>query len=225
MSFKNIKAVFLDIDNTLLDFNKCAEKSIIKAFKQNDLPIHQKVIEEFFIVNNHLWGLIEKGEWTREMLHKERFNILFSRVGIDYDGRKIEKCFLDNLYDTVVIIDGSNQIVEYLSSKYHLCTASNAPHDQQISRLKIAGFYPYIKNIFTSEQLKANKPSKQFFDGCFARLDGISPTECVMIGDSINADIMGGKQMGMKTINNSLPPKEQIYDYKVNSLLEIKNIL
>lgn len=225
----NIKVVFIDIDNTLLDFNKCSALSIEKAFIQNGLKFSPQVMQEFFPINNALWKKIEIGGYTKEQLHKERFNILFSKLGINYDGEKVEQCFLDNLYDTVALVDGALDIVKYLSSKYILCTASNAFFEQQVNRLKISGLYPYVKYMFVSEELGAEKPSKAFFDRAFSRLNNVCPKECVMIGDSLTADIKGGSDYGMKTIwfnfLNQIEPQSKIFDYKIDKLSQIKSIL
>lgn len=229
MKFNDIKAVLLDIDNTLLDFNKCSELAIQKAFLEHGLTFTDKVFPTFITVNDGLWLRIEKGEYTRAQLHKERFNIILGKLGYNYDGEKIEKSFLDNLYDCIVKIEGANEIVEYLSSKYYLCTASNAPNDQQYNRLKLAGFYPFIKKVFTSEAIGHSKPLPEFFDACFSQMLDITPEQTVIIGDSLTADIKGGKAYGMKTIwYNHLQadiPKEKYYDAKVDKLLEIKEIL
>lgn len=229
MKFKGIKAVLLDIDNTLLDFNKCSELAMQKAFVQHGLEYTQKVFPTFITTNDGLWLRIEKGEYTRAQLHKERWNIILGKLGYNYDGEKIEKSFLDNLYDCIVKIEGANEIVEYLSSKYYLCTASNAPNDQQYNRLKLAGFYPFIKKVFTSEAIGHSKPLPEFFDACFSQMLDITPEQTVIIGDSLTADIKGGKAYGMKTIwYNHLQadiPKEKYYDAKVDKLLEIKDIL
>ena len=145
------------------------------------------------------------------------------------NGTKIEQSFLNNLYDCAILVDGALDIVEYLSKKYYLCTASNAPHYQQLHRLQITGIKPFIKQVFTSESLCADKPSKEFFDRCFEKIGNISPEQVVMIGDSLTADIEGGKNYGLKTIwynhNKEQLPKVKIYDYLVNSLAEIKEIL
>lgn len=229
MKFNDIKAVFLDIDNTLLDFNKCSELAMQKAFAEHGLEYIEKVFPTFLNVNDGLWIKIEKGEYTREQLHKERWNIILSNLGYDYDGEKIEKSFLGNLYDCIVKIDGANEIVEYLSSKYYLCTASNAPNDQQYNRLKLAGFYPFIKKVFTSEAIGFAKPLPEFFDACFKQIPEISPEQTVIIGDSLTADIKGGKDYGMKTVwynhLNAETPEHIYYDAKVDKLIEIKEIL
>lgn len=224
-----IKAVLLDIDNTLLDFSKCSQLAIQKSFSQHNLEYSQKVFSTFCAENEVLWKKIERGEYTREQLHKERWNIIFKKLAIDYNGVKVEQSFLDNLYDCVVLVDGALDIVKYLSKKYYLCTASNAPNDQQYNRLKIAGIYPYIKKVFTSEALGVDKPLPQFFDKVFSCLEGITPSQTAIIGDSITADINGGKKYGLTTIwYNHLKvaePQQKFYDYKVDSLSQIKDIL
>lgn len=229
MSFNGVKAVLLDIDNTLLDFSKCSYLAMQKSFVEHGLPFSQKVYTTFTEVNEVLWKRIEKGDYTRDLLHKERWNKIFGMLGINYDGEKVEQSFLDNLYDCVVVIDGAKEIVEYLASKYPVYTASNAPNDQQYNRLKVSGLYPYITKVFTSEALGVDKPQKLFFDKCFAQMNGVLPENTVMIGDSLSADIKGAKQYGLKTIwynHLALPiPQEKFFDAKVDKLIDIKEIL
>ena len=229
MSFSSVKAVLIDIDNTLLDFGKCSYLAMQKAFSTHGLSFSDSVFTTFTKTNDELWKRIERGEYTRELLHKERWNIILQKLGMSYDGVKIEKSFLDNLYDCIAYVDGALEIVKYLSGKYYLCTASNAPNDQQYNRLKISGILPYVKKVFTSEAIGVDKPQKEFFDRCFAQMDGFTKEETVMIGDSLTADIHGAKVYGLKTLwfnyNHIQEPSEKFYDAKVENLLEIKNIL
>ena len=87
----------------------------------------------------------------------------------------------------------------------------------------------YFKKIFVSEKMGALKPAKEFFDGCLKEMGDITPNEIAIIGDSLTADILGGKEYGLKTIwfnpNNLPEPKSLSPDHTVNSLLEIKQIL
>ena len=60
--------------------------------------------------------------------------------------------------------------------RYDLYLISNGNTVTQECRLKSAGIGPYFKGIFISEQIGANKPSRAFFDACFAAIpDGIHP--------------------------------------------------
>ena len=110
-----------------------------------------------------------------------------------------------------------------------MCVASNAFYHQQVKRLSLAGIAPYIDHYFISERLGADKPSKAFFDGCLVSLVGIRPDECIMIGDSLTADIAGGVNAGIPTIwfnrLNAPVPNGCKADHIVTSLAEIRAIL
>lgn len=48
------KYIFLDIDNTLIDFNECAKISIIEGFKKYGLAYEEVMFEIFTKVNDSL---------------------------------------------------------------------------------------------------------------------------------------------------------------------------
>lgn len=224
-----IKAVLVDIDNTLLDFNACARLSMKTAFEKNGLDYNDQTFSVFSSVNNGLWQDVEKKLITIDELHKIRFNKIFVPLGIDYDGWLVEKEFLKALKSAAIPVDGALELVKYLSSKYVFCTASNAPTEQQLGRLTVSGILPYVNHAFISGQIGFNKPDKRFFDACFNTLAPIVPEECVMIGDSLSADISGASAYGIKTVwfnpENKAAPSGLTPDYSVRSLKEILNIL
>lgn len=222
-----IKTVLIDIDNTLLDFNESAKKSMQDAFIFYGLPLPQNLFATFKRINDGLWLKIEKGEITRADLHKVRWNMIFKELGIDFDGEVLEKRFLDNLYNTAVLVDGAKEILQYLSKKYPVYTASNAFYNQQINRLNISGLAPYITQSFVSEKIGFSKPSAEFFDACF-RVIPYRKEQTIMIGDSISADIEGGKQYGLITCyfdREKTGEKVNSADFIVQELNEIKDIL
>ena len=76
---------------------------------------------------------------------------------------------------SAVPVDGAKRSLKYLyEKKYCLCAASNGPYDQQINRLKSADMLKYFTHCFVSETVGADKPSRQFFDGCMKELTGCS---------------------------------------------------
>ncbi len=226
-----IKTVFLDVDNTLICFQKSGVLAVKSTFEKNGINFSEEYMPAFFRTNERLWDLVEKGELTREEMYKIRFTKVIEALGIKTtaDTYKMEKDFRHALFDIAEPVDGAKELLEYLSKKYRLCIASNSIYAQQENRLKKVGFYQYFDKIFVSEKVGYSKPQKEFFDGCFAQLDGEKPEEVIMIGDSLTADIKGAREYGMKTIWYNhlkvIPPKIKIYDYTVNSLLDIKHIL
>ena len=93
----------------------------------------------------------------------------------------------------------------------------------------MAGLLPYFDHVFISESLGYRKPEKAFFDACRAFLPDVAADECMMIGDSLTADITGGKNAGMKTIwynhTHRPVPERCEADQIVDSLLKLKNLL
>ena len=224
----NIKAVFIDIDNTLLDFDKCALWSMQKAFNDYGLSFENSMLDTFNMINNRLWLRIEKGELTKEELYACRWNMIFALLGIDVDGVEFENVFYSYLTESAEPVDGALDLLKYLHGKYLVCAASNASYAQQIKRLNNAGMTEYLDRIFISEQIGFSKPQKEFFERCFEKISPIAPAETVMIGDSLTADIEGGASFGMKTCrynHNLTNESSDLPDFTVCSLSEIKKYL
>ena len=75
---KDVKAILIDIDNTLLDFQKGAKYTVGIAFNSVGLDYDDHCFEVFTEQNDKLWDRIERGELTREGLHKIRFYTIFN---------------------------------------------------------------------------------------------------------------------------------------------------
>ena len=116
-----IKAVFIDIDNTLLDFNKCALWSMKKSFEDYNLNFKEQMFDTFNLVNNRLWLEIEKGKLTKEELYACRWNMIFAILGIDVDGVQFENVFYSYLTESAEPVDGALETLKYLSGKYIVC--------------------------------------------------------------------------------------------------------
>lgn len=230
-----IKAILLDIDNTLLSFDEYVKDAMRTGFKEFNLCEYDEgMFSVFTEINNKLWHSLEKGEIDLEGLKKVRWNMIFESLGISYDGVLFEKYFRARLFESAIPVDGAMELLSYLHGKYILCAASNGPYNQQVNRLKICGMLPYFEHLFISEEIGHSKPSEKFFDACLNRLnasseDRIKPDEIMMIGDSLSSDMAGGIQFGTHTClynpTNKTVPSDVGIDYVVTELSEISRIL
>jgi len=195
-----IKAIFLDVDDTLLDFGECSRMSMKQACEKHGVEFNETLVETFHRINNGLWHDIEKGTLTRARLHEIRWNLVFDEIGgIDADGVAFEKDFFEGLHTIAVPVDGAAELVEYLAGKYELYVVSNAEYYQQYNRLEKCGMLKHINKIFVSADIGFAKPSREFFDICYRELPRLKPSETVIIGDSLRADIIGGINYGIKS--------------------------
>ena len=220
------KAILLDVDGTLIDFEKGAQDAIRIAAEEHNVALPDDIYVTFKRINTGLWQALERGELTRQELHAVRWNRIFAAAGVDFDGPTFEKTFFASLYYSAFPVDGAPEVIEYLYGKYPLYVATNAIYDQQYTRLKKADMLKYIREIFASESIGVAKPSAGFFDHCVKALAPLEPSEIMMIGDSLSADIIGAKSFGIMTCWYSPDGQTSEYaDYTVTRMEDINNIL
>lgn len=224
-----IKAILADIDNTLIDFDKSAEKAIEKTAEKLGVTLPDGYFPIFLRINAMLWSKLEREEITKDDIYKNRWKLIFKELSIDEDYSEFEEEFRKQMRVTAIPIEKAKELLEYLSEKYSLYTASNSSKIQQESRLKMLGFDKYFDGLFTSEDIGFQKPSKEFFYECCKTLYPISPDNIIMIGDSLEADIVGAKNFGLKSIwfdyykeNTDI---KGLSDYRVDKLSDIMTIL
>ena len=234
-----IKVILFDVDNTLLDFDAYVQETMRSGFAKFDLGTYRdEMYQTFTKINTKLWQDIEQERLTYEELLQVRWNTIFKALNISCDGVEFEKYFKHCLFDSAIPVEGAADILAYLKDRYILGVASNGPHDQQLNRLKKAGMLSCFSEVFTSGKIGVSKPSLDFFKYCMDALNAfekndhnteISPSEVMMIGDSLTSDMTGAINYGMKTCFFDKAKKEQgrdlAIDHRIFNLCEIKEIL
>ena len=225
--------IFIDIDNTLLDFDAYIRQTMAEGFAHFGLHPYEPYMEEIFHrENGKLWHQIEAGTLTFRELEQIRWNNVFRALQIDFDGPVFEKYFRAALYDSASPVDGAMALLRALHGSYTLAVASNGPYQQQLHRLELAGMKPYFDWFFVSEKLGVSKPAAAFFDGAFAELNKgretmVRPADCVIIGDSLTSDMAGGRGYGMRTCYFRRPgaPESRDVSWQVSDLRQIPGLL
>lgn len=224
-----IKHVFLDLDDTLLDFGRAEAAALGKALRLHGIEASSELCARYSAINDAQWARLEKGELTRPQVLLRRFELLFAEFGIAADAAAVQNDYERLLGIGHYFIDGAPELLETLKGKYRLYIASNGTASVQAGRIKSAGIAPYFDGIFISEHLGANKPSREFFEACFAQIPELRKSECIMVGDRLGSDILGGINAGIKTCRfnpKSLPGDVNIVpDAEVKSLSELPALL
>lgn len=223
-----IKSLFLDLDDTILDFHKAERLAIAKTFRNLGLEPTEAVLEHYHQVNRLHWEALERGEMTRDQVLVGRFQVLFQDYGMEVDPVLCARSYEQNLGVGHYFLPGAEETVKRLSRTYDLYLASNGTASVQHSRLTSAGLYPYFKEVFISQNLGANKPSREYFEACYQKIPGFHPGEAMMVGDSLTSDILGGIRGGMHTcwVNpEGRDPGDIRPDYTIKSIAELPGLL
>lgn len=185
--------LFLDLDDTILDFHKAERIALSKTLRQFGVEPTEEVLALYHKINLWHWEQLEKGKLTREEVLVGRFAALLRELGVSADAVRCTRSYEGNLAVGHYFLPGAEEAVASLSQKYRLFLASNGTASVQAGRLTSANLYRFFETVFISQELGFNKPAKEFFDACFARIPDFDPKKAVMVGDSLTSDILGGK--------------------------------
>ena len=194
-----IKAVLLDVDGTLLDFNQAEAEGMKVVLKTYGFEPTAERLKLYHEINEAAWAAFERGEVTKERLVCQRFVDFFAALGKAVDGEEAERLYRSQLDQSAILIDGAEKLCAYLQKKYDLYVVTNGTSSTQYKRLSASGLDRFMKDIFVSEDAGSQKPQKEYFDYCFSRIKGVSPQEMVLVGDSLQSDILGGNRAGTYT--------------------------
>ena len=224
-----IEFLFLDLDDTILDFKKAEYIAIGKTIADFGVEPTEEVRHRYHLINKWHWEQLELGKLTRAEVLENRFKVLFSELGVDVDAEKVARAYEQNLGTGHWFLPGAEEAVDALSKKYRLFLASNGTASVQKGRMTSANLYRFFEKVFVSQEIGYNKPAKAYFDGCFARIPGFDPDRCLMVGDSLTSDILGGINAGIKTVwvnPGHVPGREDIVpDYEIEGLRDLPALL
>ena len=224
-----IRHIFLDVDNTILDFNKAEAIAVEKTLSALSLPHSPEIVRRYSQINLAQWKLLEQGKLTREQVKVRRYQLLFEELGADPSPEEAARIYERLLGLGHYFVDGAVEMLQALYGSFHLYLATNGTAAVQKSRLKSAGIEPFFEYIFISEELDCNKPETAFFERCFEKIPEFKKEEAVMVGDSLTSDILGGIRAGIRTVWFNKDLKEvsgEIHpDYVIRSLSELPPLM
>lgn len=195
-----IEFLFLDLDDTILDFKTAERVAIGKTIRDFGVEPTEEVLARYHKINKWHWEQLELGTLTRAEVLENRFKVLFSELGVEVDATQVARSYEKNLSQGHWFLPGAEETVAALSKKYRLFLASNGTASVQKGRMTSANLYRFFETVFVSQEIGHNKPSKAYFDACFAAIPGFDPEKAIMVGDSLSSDIQGGINAGIRTV-------------------------
>ncbi len=224
-----IKHVFLDLDDTIFDFHRAEAIALSEALSEFGISVNEEMTKLYSEINLSQWKLLELGLKSREEVLTDRFSIFFSRIGKSADSNAVRAAYEYRLGSGFYFMDGAPELLDSLYGRYRLYLASNGTESVQTRRIAASGIEKYFDKIFISQAIGYDKPSTEYFEECFKRIQGFSRDEAIIIGDSPSSDIKGGIAAGIKTCLFN-PKKNKISgnilpDYEVEDLSQIPDLL
>jgi putative hydrolase of the HAD superfamily len=184
--------------------------------------------KNYLLHNDKLWDRYRKGFIKVDELRWKRMwlSLLDFKIADETLAKEMGNKFLELLPSRKTLFPYTIEILDYLTNKeYRLHLITNGFEKTQHSKLKYSGLDKYFNEVITSEGSNSLKPHKAIFDYALHKT-GSSASEGIMIGDSIEVDIMGAMNAGIDQIfvNHLNIETEVKPTYTVSTLKELEAI-
>jgi putative hydrolase of the HAD superfamily len=225
--------LFFDLDHTLWDYDANAKLSLTELYHDMALEkagVHD--VELFYTSylrhNEYLWDKYRKGlmkadelRWKRMWLTLMEFKLADEKLAHDLGHR-----FMEMLPTRTILFPDTANTLQYLTEKgYTLHLITNGFEQTQHCKLRNSGIAHFFVEVITSEGSNSIKPKKEIFEYALKKAAALNH-HSIMIGDSIEVDIMGAMNAGMDQVyvNHVCAACTVKPTYEVNSIRELSAI-
>ena len=220
-----IKAIIFDLDNTLLDFIKMKQfsvKAAITAMNEAGLEVNEeKAYKDIFDL------YVEKG-WENQQVFDDYLNQTVGKVSNKILAAGIVSYRRAREATLLVYPNVNKTLIELIKMGIKLAVVSDAPSREAWMRLYYLNLHHVFEPVLTYDDTGVRKPSEKPFKMALDVLN-VEPEEALMIGDWPDRDVVGAKQIGMKTIfaryGDTFGTIDSGADWDVNDIYEVVEII
>lgn len=187
------KMILLDIDDTIFDFQAGNRNAVGELMAELGLS-SPTVFDEYQSINHACWEALERGEMTQEILHVERFRRFLASKNRNDDPKTVADRFAQLLGQQAIPMPGAENLVKTLSEKVPVVILTNGITVIQKARMARSDIKQWVSRVVISQEVGASKPDPKIFE---IALDGVAPSDALMIGDSAASDVLGANRAGI----------------------------
>jgi len=220
-----IKAIIFDLDNTLLDFMKMKQFSVKAAITaMNEAGLNVDEVEAY----NDIFKLYETNGWENQQVFDDYLNQTIGKVSNKILAAGIVSYRRAREATLLVYPNVNKTLIQLIKMDIKLAVVSDAPSREAWMRLYYLNLHHVFDTVLTYDDSKERKPSPKPFKMALNILN-VNSKEALMIGDWPDRDVVGAKQIGMKTIfaryGDTFGTIDSGADWDVNDIYEVVNII
>ena len=231
----NYKHIFFDLDDTIWDFSRNSQETLLELFEQYNLAEagketidSQTFLTEYYAINQQLWKQFRENAIDHQTLRTIRFETLFAHFDLPSPKALAQRFSNDYLGIAPAkphLCYYAKELLDYLKGKYKLHIITNGFPDIQSVKMASAQLEDYFDVVVTSGSTGYKKPSVQIFEHALNEANA-RVAESIMIGDSLEADIAGAKNCSLDHIyyNPGKKPHSESVQKEIESLEELLHI-
>jgi len=220
------KCIFFDLDHTLWDYETNSRETLLEIYdvhtlQEKGVTDFKSFLQEFKRVNAALWELYDHGKIGSEVIRQERFKQILGAFKISDEKlmNELSHEYLHTCPQKGTLMPNTIETLQYLSGKYRLSIITNGFEEIQNTKLNAGNLHTYFDHIVTSQKAGHRKPAPEIFNYTL-KMNSISSSEAIMVGDNLVTDIGGARQASIATV--FFNPEQIQHQEKVS--IEINNL-
>jgi len=179
-----IKAVIFDMDGTIADSEKIAQKVTREFFKKRGIVLTRE--EEKFMFGLNWKDLVKEILNSRGHEYKQSIK------------NTLKERYVRTMRKEVKALPGVYDLLEEISKNLKIGLATNSRHREVDIIFDKLGFHEYFHLKLARDHVKKGKPDPEIYLKA-AGIFKVKPSECVVFEDSI-IGLKAAKLAGMKTV-------------------------
>jgi HAD superfamily hydrolase (TIGR01549 family) len=207
-----IKALFLDLDETLCDTTGANNKALA-IMAQHFSTLFGPNIDGAALAQQYILGIyreldakqqqrIAAGRNEEEFRHN-LIRLLLSDAGItsasDSDIQSVQQSFDDNRTKHFDFFPGIKELLVTLRTQFTLVVITNGPEFSQVAKVERVQLKNYVDHIIIGGQEPEQKPAVSIFKKAL-HLAQCNKRQAIHFGDSLAADIQGANNAGIRSV-------------------------
>jgi len=226
--------LFFDLDHTLWDFESNSGAALRELYTSFDLAGRGiEDFEQFRVLyekhNERFWERFRKGFIRREDLRWKRMwhTLLDYKIADRELAVSMSEVYLELLPQQGRLMPYATEVLDYcVAQNYQLHLITNGFELTQWQKMRTSGIDHYFGQVITSESSNSMKPKPEIFAYAL-HAAGAALSESLMIGDALEADVLGAQGYGMDQVyfNPNRIQHSERPTYEIDCLSQLKQLL
>jgi YjjG family noncanonical pyrimidine nucleotidase len=190
-------AIFLDADETLLDYAAAERAAFMLSMRSFGLPEDETTYALYRKHNAEVWSELELGSIDPDTLKVERFRRMLDALGRNgVPLRELSACYIDMLSRQAQLLPGAEEAVHTLARHVPLALITNGLSLVQRRRFAATPCIALFRCVVISEEVGIAKPDPAIFASALHALR-VAAERVLYVGDSVSSDMRAAANAGM----------------------------
>jgi putative hydrolase of the HAD superfamily len=207
--FKEIEAVYFDLDDTLCAYWDASKSGLRRAFELHGpygFTVEECVLAWAAAFRDFAPTLKQTGWYEgylklSEPTRTENMRRALHRLGVIDEERAatLSQSYMEERDEALSLFEDAIEVIETLRKKYPLGLITNGPADLQRMEVNTLGIQKYFDHILIEGEMGRGKPKPEVFEHA-RQLMAKEPHQLLMVGNSYRHDVLAAMNAGWKAI-------------------------